>query len=272
MKLKIITFLAFCAITIGIYWFSSTYEEIKHDQSQNLIVQEKLEKSKAFPILEEVNTRNEKIKDFACDNLHVVAQMPNKRPVKLNGNVYYEKEKKFRLQLDSILGSELDVGSDGNSFWFWSRRLKEPGLYWAYHKDFNKTKLKTPFNPFWLSNCLGIDKIDYKNAIIDSGGSRWRVINNTVNAHNEPVTVVIYVNPQTKLITGHGMYDTSNKLVASTEIQSFDNGLPSKMTFMWHKENASMIWTLKGVGINVGIDSSKWSMPNKTPKFDMSRE
>lgn len=272
MKKMVIALFGFFVVVVVLLWLS-TGEDVKHNQPVKLGVEKKIEKSQAVPVLDEINARNENIRNFDCDNLRVIAQMPGKRPARIHGYLSYEKERKFRLELSSLLGSELDIGSDGNVFWFWSRRIKEPGLYWAYHKDFNKTRLKTPFNPFWLSHCLGIDKIDYKDAVIDSTGSKWRVIKNTINAKNEPVTAVIYIDPKRKLITGHGMYERDGTLAASSEIEAFEkNGMPSKMTFMWYKEDASMVWTLNNTRLNVGINPSRWEMPNRTPKIDMSRE
>lgn len=272
MKKTIFCAISFCLVFAACFFLLNTRIDVKHDQKAHLKIENPVEKRQAVPVLDAINERNGAIRSLVCEDLRVVAQMPGKRPARLNGSIAYEKERKFRLELSSLLGSELDIGSNGDLFWFWSRRMKEPGLYWAHYSNFNKTKLKTPFNPFWLSHCMGIDKINYKDADIDSTGSKWRIIKKTVNAHNQTVTAVIYVDPQKKLVVGHGMYDDKGALVASTEVESFENGLPSKMTFIWHKEDASMIWQLDKVKSNIGINPSRWTMPNKTPKIDMSRE
>jgi hypothetical protein len=271
MRKFILGFVAFLASLAFCYYIVSTNEDINHPQKAILQIDQPVEPTRAIPVLDAVNTRNNQIRSVIC-NLHVIAQMPGRRPVKLNGTMCYEKEKKFRIELDSLIGTELDIGADGKIFWFWSKRMQEPGLYWAQYKDFSKTKLKTPFNPFWLSHCLGVDKIDYSGAIIDQTGERWRIMKKTINGKGEPVTAVIYVDPQKRMITGHGMYDSSNRLVASCEIESFENGMPAKMTFMWHQENASMIWNLNNIVVNVQINPAQWIIPNYSPKIDMSRE
>jgi hypothetical protein len=236
-----------------------------------LQIQKVLEKREAVPVLDAINARNAQVKNLSC-SLRAIAQMPGKRPAKLNGSLCYEKEKKFRLELDSFLGPELDIGSDGNSFWFWSGRMKNPGLYWSTYDNLHKTRLKTPFNPLWLSHCLSVDAIDYSDAIIDQTSNRWRVMKKTVNAKNEPVTAVIYVDAQRSLITGHGVYDQNGVLEASSEIQEFNGVFPAKISFIWHKENASMVWYLDNLAVNTNIDTRKWTMPNITPKIDMSKD
>jgi outer membrane lipoprotein-sorting protein len=273
MRKFLLALTAFGAVAFALYYFLTRGEDVQHaNQKLFLKMEHPVEQTQAVPVLDAINARNQGIQTFSCERLKVIAQMPGKRAARLNGTLHYQKENKFRLELNSILGSEIDIGSDGNVFWFWSKRLKDPGLHWAYYKDFTKTKLKTPFNPFWISHCLGIDKIDYKDATVDQSGNRWRVIKKTVNGKGENVTAVIYVDPEKKLVTGHGMYDTNGKLVASCEIHSYENNLPSKMTFIWHNENASMVWYLNDPTANVVINPSRWIMPNRTPKIDMSRE
>ncbi len=261
----------FLVVLIGCFFIFSHGEKVIHNQSEKLVLNKKLENKVTNPVLDQINTRNSQIVNISC-SLKTIAQMPGKRPAKLNGSLDYEKQKKFRLSLDSFIGPELDIGSDGNQFWFWAGRMKDPGLYWSTYENFSKTRLKTPFNPLWLSHCLGIDIIDYSDATIDKSGDRWRVLKKTKNAKGEDITAVIYVDPNKVLITGHGMYNKDGVLEASSEIQEFNGVLPAKITFVWHKEDASMIWNLTNVRSNVGISSNRWVMPNIKPKIDMSRE
>ena len=272
MKKTIVTILTFLFGVVVCYFLFSQGENVIHLQRLNLTLQEKINKKSAVPVLDAVNERNSQINNISC-NLHAIAQAPGKRPAKLNGVLFYEKQRKFKMELDSFLGPELNIGSDGEKFWFWSRRMKNPGLYWSSYENLYKTKLKTPFNPLWLSHCLGIDPINYEDATIDKDdGNRWRVIKKTINAKREPITAIIYVDPKRNLITGHGIYDQDGVLCASSEIEEFNGTFPAKITFIWHKEDASMIWHLDSVRFNATINTNEWVMPNITPKIDMSHD
>ena len=257
-------------LTICFFLFSQG-EDVKHNQMERLAIQNVMDKKATVPVLDAINTRNSQIKNISC-RVRAIAQMPGKRPAKLNGSLCYEKDRKFRMSLDSFMGPELDIGSDGSQFWFWSGRMKNPGLYWSTYENFQKTRLKTPFNPTWLSHCLSIDQINYSDAVIDQTSDRWRIMRKTTNAKGEQVTVATYVDAQRGLITGHGMYNKDGELEASSEVQQFNGTLPSKISFIWHKENASMVWYLENMKSNTPIDAQMWVMPNITPKIDMSRD
>lgn len=252
-------------------WWNNSNEEVEHRQPPILKIEKKIEKKQASPILDEINDKNSKIKNFSAF-LQVVVQTSNRSAAKLTGELDYEHEKKFRIKMNSLVGSELDIGSDGKQFWFWSRRMDSPGLYWSTYDNFHKSRLKTPFNPIWLSHCLGIDVVDYNDSIIDQSENRLRVVKKVKNAKGEEVNVAIYIDPANKRVTGHGMYDIKGILEASSEILESDKNLPVKMSFIWHKEKVSMSWTLLERASNTNIDKETWKMPNIKPKIDMSRE
>lgn len=270
MKTLLVAF--FFSIGLAIFFiFFSKGEEIEHHQSPILRIHGILDKRTVMPVLDAINTRNSQIKNISCI-LKATAQMTDKRAVKLSGLLNYEKPRKFRLSLNSFLGPELDIGSDNKKFWFWAGRMHEPSLYWSTYENFYKTRLKTPFNPIWLSGCLGVDKIDYTNAQVDQVGNRWRVIKKGVNASKEPITTVTYIDPARGLITGHGIYNSHGILEASSEIQHFSGVLPVKISFIWHKEDASTVWELTNTKVNTEINLNRWQLPNIDPKIDMSSD
>lgn len=257
------------------YFFGSAeYEEVYHDQQMTLRMQTPVEGVKAHPVIDAINNRNRAIRSFYCDELNANVQQDGRnRAAKLNGMLAYEKDRKFRLRLNSIVGNELDVGSDGSVFWFWSNRMKPSALYWARFEDLHKTRLKSPFNPHWLSGCLGFDEIEYGNAVIDQSNGKMRVIKSTTNAQNQSVKVVTIIDPNHQRVTGYGLYDANDSLVASAEVQEFYNGyVPRRITFVWHKENAQMIWTFSNPRVNVGINTGNWAMPNYKPVVNMAND
>lgn len=259
-----------------LYFFGSAdVVQVKHDQQMNLKIDRPLELKQANPLIDSINQFNRGIASFYCDSLYVQGQVEGRsRAVKLDGMLAYQKPRHFRLQLDSVVGNELDIGSDGNVFWFWSKRMKEPGLYWARYEDLGKTRLKTPFNPYWLSGCLGHEEIDYKDAQIDQNNGKLRVIKTNMSVQNQPVKVVTIIDQNRRRVVGHGLYDANNTLVASSEIQEFYEGnVPKKVTFVWYKENAQVIWNFSRPKVNVGIGNQNWVMPNnRRPIIDLTRD
>jgi hypothetical protein len=250
---------------MSIYIFSSpTREAVVHDQKLIFDLQGQIEKQQAVPVLDKINARNSQINNFQCD-LRTTIQVPGARPIKLNGSLSYEKDTKLRIQLYSILGLELDIGADGKQFWFWSYRLKNSTLFWGDIANFSKTRLKPALHPKWIAQCMGVETINYQNAIIDKNNdNRWLVINK-----DDTVTTVTYIDAKQELITGHGIYQ-NNILQASSEIHEFVNKMPTKMTFIWHEDNTSIIWSYNNTVVNDKINAKKWVMPMITPKIELT--
>lgn len=193
---------------------------------------------KTHAIIDEINKNNQKISSFSC----------NVKTKHLHGFLAYEKPRNFYL----TLGNELIIGSNSTHFWFWSKRMKNPGLYWSTHENFYKTRLKTPFNPLWLSKCLGVDEINYQDALIDNN----RILKKDYNASLEPIVNVIYFPEKIIEIYKYG------KLIARSERKT------NEIKFNWCEENISMIWYLDNIQINKKYNL--WKMPNNiTPKIEM---
>lgn len=257
----------FTIIAVCFVVFSQN-EPVIHDQSLSFTLQGPVEKQKAIPVLDIINSRNMQIKNFVTD-LKVILQSPNGRSFRLSGFFYYEKERKFHLRLNSILGAEVDIGANGSQFWIWTGR-STPGLYWANFDDLNKSRLITPLNPDWIPMCFGLDTLNYNEYTVDQNDNvKWRVIKPSFSGMKDPVKLVTYVDPNKCLITGHGIYSQLGILDVSSEIQEFHNGLPSKITFISHADKTSLVWYLNNTKINVGIDPIRWQMPNINPKINL---
>jgi hypothetical protein len=263
--------------SVYLYLSESNEREVYQSTQPKILTIQPIEKSKALPLLDEINTRNKKINSFLCDDLNVIVNSKDqRRPVRLKGNLAYEKKLKFRFRLDSILGNELDIGSDGQKFWFWSDSMEKPALYWAKYEDLKKTRLKTPFNPYWMAGSFGLDEIDYEDAVVDNSNGVIRVIKETTNTQGKPISLVTTIDPVKKRIISYSIYDINKTLVGSAEIKEFYdvNGiyLPKKMVFEWTKEESSMTVNFNRPTFNGTIDANRWAMPNKKPVIDMTTD
>lgn len=242
-------------------------EIVVHDQKLTLNLQGPVDQQTALPVINVINAKNEQIKNFACE-ISAILQS-NGNSARLNGLFFYEKDRKFNLRLNSILGPELSMGSNGGQFWLWMGRTL-PGLYWADFNDLKKSKLTTPLNPEWVPQCLGLEVIKYDEYTIDQNdNNRWRAIKQTFNAKKEPVTLVTYIDPKKCKITGQGLYNQKGVLETSAEIQEFTNGLPTKITFVYHWDKTSLIIYANSVRANLTIDPIVWQMPDITPKISL---
>lgn len=225
------------------------------------------------PILKEIDEKNESIKSFSCDSI-IVRTWERGFSYKLSGFLGYEKPDRFRMIFSSVFGKELDIGSNEELFWYWSRRDVRPGIYWAKNEDLYKTRLKTPFNPLFFRSSLGLDKIEPDKAIkIIPRDKAFLVVYQIKSATGEEVLYSKLVDTESKRIEGTVITSTSGKPIASCEIRRFAaNNLPVEILYTWHEENRTVLLSLNSPIVNTQIDARSWQIPNYTPKINMADE
>jgi hypothetical protein len=77
----------------------------------------------------------------------------------LRANIAAAGPKQFRLRADTVLtGTEVDLGSNNQEFWFWMKRSQPPALYYSNHEQFAASAVHSvlPIEPTWLVEALGM--------------------------------------------------------------------------------------------------------------------
>jgi len=218
----------------------------------------------------EVNRINSQLKGMACSGINVYVWEGGFK-FRLSGNLRYEKGKKFRMTVRSLFGKELDLGSNDEQFWFWSRRSNEPGLFYAKHEDYYKTRLKTPFNPVWIMHTLGIDEIDAEDVEIvdEKDKDEILVVKEGVNSMGKPILTTTFVNRYTMRVTKVLTTDLNGKPLASSEIKKYSGNFPIEIVYDWFEENKTMEIKIKGPWEGGKSNPLLWERPNINPKTDM---
>lgn len=263
---------------IGVYskWFStgdrpvSTIGDKGNDIKASML--KPLPKEQPVPpVIKEINERNAKLKTFVCDDMEIRVWQGGHRH-KLSGSMYYEKPTNFRMEISSILGKEVDIGSNSTAFWYWSRRDKSPGLHWAKHEDFQKTRLKTPFNPALLKSSLGQELLDVQSARIVENQKDMMLVYPQKSGQGTDILLSVFVNKERKQIDGFVVTDTNGKYLAACEIQSRQGDLPKTVLYTWYEEDRVMLMTFNNPRVNTVIGSDRWAMPNYTPKINIGEQ
>jgi hypothetical protein len=274
-KVRICLIFAILAMFAACAWivYSKVTEVIP--QTQILKIREQLRPEKPEIVVPEVilkiNSRNSNIESFVVEKMRVKTWEKGAR-FKLDGSLFYKKDLFFRMQISSLFGEELDLGANDKIFWYWSRRDRQPGLYYAFYEDFTATRLKTPFNPMFLRVSLGLEEIDTKNAKIVSKNGFIAIVTQTINAMNQRVLYTLFVNEEKERIEGCLITDLNDNPLASCEIQSFSGDLPEKILYTWHEEKKMMLLEFENPQENVEISDTKWEIPRKEPKINMAEE
>jgi hypothetical protein len=81
----------------------------------------------------------------------------------LRASLAFQRPRRFRLRADTaVTGPELDLGSNDELFWVWSRRNQPPAVYYCRHDQFatSSARQMVPIDPNWLVEALGIGGFD----------------------------------------------------------------------------------------------------------------
>lgn len=261
---KPLLFLAFIGFLVLLYFKLTAYHNPLYVSQQQRILPENKLGSEDLAI-KSINERNIKIKNFTCDVDIRAGRM------RTTGKLFMEKPRKFRMTINSILGKEMDIGSNDSIFWFWSKRMTPPLLHYANHENLGKSNLKTPLNPNWIMSSLGIGEIE-KGQLATIKNFKGIICQKT-SANGEEVTILTLFNE--KSIAGHYLYDQSGKMTASAEIKTVKNIgehiLPEQILIIWYQEGVSMEWIMRNHQINTGISPANWTMPVMANSIEMGR-
>lgn len=224
-------------------------------------------------LVAEINEKNKAIRSIWCDSVSLKSWERGFQ-FRLNGTIQYEKPNRFRMRVSSLFSEELDLGSNDEIFWYWSRRDKKPGVYWAYYPDFPKTRLKTPFSPIFMRTSFGLDEIDTKTVFkVEEDVDSIFLFQQQMNGSNKPIICCTYINKLHRQITGFLITDVQGNNLASCEVQEFGtNGLPFRILYDWKEENRTLLVELTNLRVNYAIDPKNWEPPNRSPKINMANE
>jgi len=222
-------------------------------------------------VVKRINARNQNIQSLSVAKMNVRIWEGGMR-FKLDGNLYYKKDLFFRMQISSLFGTELDLGANETIFWYWSRRDKDPGLYYAHYEDYGKTRLKTPFNPVFLRVSLGLEPIQTEGTQIVTKDGFVAIVRLAKNSTGQPIIYSTFINEETEKVEGFLVTDMNNKPLASCEIQKYEGDLPKQILYTWHEEDKVLLLEFEAPVANEEIPASKWELPNRKPKINMGEE
>jgi hypothetical protein len=272
MKKNLPFFIFFGALVIFYVLLTKQKPNSVYLSPYDKISKEEIPKSdhKIFELISRINEKSSEIQSLYLEKMPIKFQQ-NFISFKANGEIAMLKDINFRLKVSSkITGKEMDIGSNDNFFWFWSKRMNPPYLHYANHKDLSKTMLRTALNPNWMIESLNVQEIKKDNITVAYFKNFYAIIQNRISANLEKVTLVLLLDPQKETIVGRYLYDINGKMIASTEYENGTGIVPNKIFIQWYEENIFLTWDLSEIKINLGINPSYWIMPNMKNSINMA--
>ncbi len=227
-------------------------------------------------LIAHLNARAEKVKQLKASVRVAVDGMPT-----LRGTLAVERPKRLRLKAGLLGVSEMgvDVGSNDDRFWIWTRVAmpgETPSLYYANHEAYQRSAVRRAISlePAWLIDSLGLTSFlpgeQHEGPFAREDG---RV---EIRTHRQTVTGpelrICVVDPQTGLVSQQSTYDANGRLIAYANSISYQLypeagiSLPQRMelyVFPAQGQSMKLVVDAESYEINslYGDPDLLWSMP-----------
>jgi len=228
---------------------------------------EKCENIESLKIINGVKEGLSSITSLAADDIKISIGR-----LRVKGQLYFEGGN-LRLIVNSFLGKEMDIGSNNDLFWFWSRRMRPQAVYFSNHDEVYRTSLRPIFNRDWIMDCFLFSRIqDHEGDF-----SFFRKDNLLYKVQLKKVSdeVFVYVITVVNVIELHViekyMCDLNYSILAYIKYSNFDSDhIPRSIKVNWCEEDICMDWEIFNVQKNVSISDKIWEVPKYGPMVNMT--
>jgi len=193
----------------------------------------------------------------------------------LQAHIAFQRQRNFRLRADTgLTGTEVDLGSNDQLFWFWIKRNQPPAVYFCRHDQFptSQARQMIPIDPNWLIEALGTLELDpslpHQGPYPDKGNRiQIRTVRETPDGPNMKVTIIDSVSAW---VMEQQIYDTQGRLRARSVVENYRRDprtklyVPTAVRVECPEAQFSMRIDLGAVQVNQlqGNPAELWTMPN----------
>ena len=218
-----------------------------------------------------VNNNSMRIQSFATHDAELSG--PG-MPVKLKGTkIVFDRPKRLRIQAGTGFGTEVDVGSNNELFWFWVRRNEPPAVFFCRHDQYANCQAaqEMPIEPGWLIEALGIVEFhphEHHDGPRRRPDGRLEVMT-TRQTVCGPARKMTVIEPSTAAVVEQHLYDQQGRVTASAVVREHrldpHSGLvmPKVVDLQSGRAQFSMRVDLGRVTVNVPPSNpdALWAMP-----------
>lgn len=225
-------------------------------------------------VVEHVNANVAKVRCWRSDDIKIRA---NNAPLTFDGSLVVEREQRLRLQVMSMMGREVDFGSNDEVFWLWVKRSAGPGhepapLLFAHHADMDlaRQKLPLPFEPPWLMEALGVAPLSADNVQMEGqpGVAVIKLVSQHQLSDGRRVRKVVAVDACKGHVLEHSVYDLHGRALVRTIMGTHKldpaSGavLPRYIKLDWPQADMSLAMEFRSVTVNPPmVPETVWQMP-----------
>ncbi|TWT86759.1 hypothetical protein Mal64_35890 [Pseudobythopirellula maris] len=192
----------------------------------------------------------------------------------LSGSIAAQPPLRMRLRaVTAVTGPQVDLGSNEERFWFWTRQNEPPGVYTARHDQIGAVggQAGMPIDPRMMLDALGLVTLD-PAAVYDGPHPRENGLVELRSRVSGPTGVVerLYVIDAARAwVTEQHVYDASGTLVASVSAERFrydpiaQVSLPEKVTLRAPQASMAITVNTGPISVNAPLAGGEelWRLP-----------
>jgi hypothetical protein len=198
----------------------------------------------------------------------------------LRGNIVAQRPGRLRLEASTLLGPEIDLGSNDELFWFWVKRNEPPALYFSRHDQFvgSAAQQVMPIEPQWLLDALGLSQFSpndhHEGPLPHSDGTLE--IRSVLQTRTGPMTKSTVIDTRRAWVLEQHLYDGAGTHLASSRARSHRYypaagvSLPQTVDINLPAAQLALSIDVGRVQINsVQNNPALWSLPAINPQIDL---
>jgi len=210
------------------------------------------ENTELIASIEKINKNIDAINYLFYKNIKI--KLKNGLLFNAKAKLSFKKDDNIRIVVDNFFGKQMDIGSNKELFWFWSKYNDPPFHYIFKHKDLKEANLKAFLAPEWILESMGFKKISVENIVfVESIGKGKGIKQLRKSPSGENISIITLINTEKNFVTGRYLLNDNQDIIASVEYKSYfvanDISVPDKIIVFF--ENIFMEWTISDIKINV---------------------
>ncbi len=243
----------------------------------------------ADEIIDTLNDNITKLYAWRSTDVKITAKQAGV-PMTFSAVMAVESPRKLRLVVNSLVGNEVDLGSNPERFWFWMRRGEPHGVMTATYEDVNDGKPMgpLPFQPDWLVEALGVIPITGADFTMHEQPHdprtrrairRVAFVGDQVTPQGRTIKRTMLVDACHGVIVEHSLRDASGRLLARAVLGNYQreaNGvrMPHRIDLSWPDSGVELTMRIGNIEVNpTTISEQTWAMPvyPDSPVIDLTR-
>lgn len=217
----------------------------------------------------------QRVTSLYCEDVDLTVSAPGQPTGTVQAKVACQRGRRFRMVGDLLGKRQVDLGSNGQEFWYWLRASEEPKQFYCSYEALASGRLKYlppfPFQPDWVLETLGMGNYGPpENYQVVPEGDKIKLVESARGPQGNPVKKVIVFQRRpargAPVITDYLLLDAGGKEICSAHIQEVqtDQGggsVPRRLELRWPDQKIRLTMRMTRQKINTPLNEAIFARP-----------